>query len=821
MSKAPKKKPAEKDEALSRKDAAHLTMEEAAEELERLAHEIAALDKAYYQKDAPRISDAEYDALRQRNDAIEARYPELVREDSPSARVGAAPAEGFGKVVHSVPMLSLGNAFEDDDVTDFWNRIRKFLNLKEGDELAVTAEPKIDGLSAALRYEKGKLVQGATRGDGREGENVTENLRTIGDIPATLKGKNIPDVVEVRGEVYMSHEDFAKLNERQREAGKPVFANPRNAAAGSLRQLDAKVTASRPLRFFAYTWGEMPEMPAETQTGMIEAFEKWGFTVNPLFTRCKSIEELIAFYHDIEERRATLGYDIDGVVYKVDRLDWQNRLGFVSRSPRWAIAHKFPAEQAMTVLESIDIQVGRTGKLTPVARLKPVTVGGVVVSNATLHNEDVIANLDARIGDTVVIQRAGDVIPQVVRVVGERRPKGASPYKFPTTCPVCQSTAVRELNPTTGKLEADRRCTGGLVCDAQAVEKIRHFVSRKAFDIEGFGDTYAQLLFEEKLIRSPADIFTLRDRADRVKDAIRKQRRKLAEERAEKSGKKAKKSIKEEDRTFEGVEKLFENIDERRAVDFDRFLFALGIPHVGEVTAQALAGYFETPKRLLLAVPKLKKERPGQAYFELERVNNIGPQRLERLLSQKWQSEDSDLFSQEEEFQKQFDKLDLGGFGRLAKESLERHYGDWSFFVQSMQEASKQVPGRSYLDFVGQENLGPAVVESFVDFFSEQHNLDVVEQLLEQVSVRKPQMPSGEQLLAGEIVVFTGTLQTKSRDEAKKQALGLGAKVTSSVSKETTIVVAGEKAGSKLDKANKLGVKVLSEEEWFEKIGLN
>lgn len=821
MTRAPKKQAPQKDEALSRKDVSHLTMEEAAEELARLAADIAEHDKAYYQKDAPRISDAEYDALRKRNDAIEARYPELVREDSPSLRVGAAPADGFGKVVHSVPMLSLDNAFDDADVTNFWNRIRKFLNLKENDELAVTAEPKIDGLSASLRYEKGKLVQGATRGDGREGENVTENLRTIGDIPATLKGKSIPDVVEVRGEVYMSHEDFAKLNERQREAGKPVFANPRNAAAGSLRQLDAKVTAARPLRFFAYTWGEMPAMPADTQAGMIEAFETWGFTVNPLFTRCKSIDELIAFYHDIEERRATLGYDIDGVVYKVDRLDWQNRLGFVSRSPRWAIAHKFPAEQAMTVLESIDIQVGRTGKLTPVARLKPVTVGGVVVSNATLHNEDVIESLDARIGDTVIIQRAGDVIPQVVRVVRERRPESSVAYKFPNECPICHSSAVREINPATGKLEADRRCTGGLVCDAQAVEKIKHFVSRRAFDIEGFGDTYAQLFFEENLIKSPADIFSLRDRSDKVKEAIGKQRQKQAEERAEKLGKKAKKSIKEEDRTFEGVEKLFEKIDERRTIDFGRFLYALGIPHVGEVTAQALATYFKTPKKLLATVAKLQKERPGQAYLELERVANIGSKRLKELSSREWRNKDSDLFGQQETFQERFDRLNLDGFNRPAKESLEEHYGSWSSFIRAMEDVSLHAPGQSYEEFAREENVGTAVVESFIDFFSERHNLEVVERLLEQVSVRKPERPSGMQLLAGETVVFTGTLLTKSRDEAKRQALRLGAKVTGSVSGETTIVVAGEKAGSKLDKANKLGIKVLSEEEWFEKVGLN
>lgn len=558
-------------EALSRKPADQLTMDEAAEELERLAAEIAKHDKLYYQKDAPRISDADYDALRKRNDAIEARYPELVREDSPSQRVGAEPAEGFGKVVHSVPMLSLGNAFDDSDVTDFWNRIVKFLNLKEGDELAVTAEPKIDGLSASLRYEKGKFVQGATRGDGREGENVTENLRTIADIPDTLKGKNIPDVVEVRGEVYMAHTDFSQLNERQREAGKPVFANPRNAAAGSLRQLDAKVTASRPLRFFAYTWGEMSDMPADTQKGMIDTFDKWGFTVNPLFQRSTSVEELLAFYHDIEERRASLDYDIDGVVYKVDRLDWQGRLGFVSRSPRWAIAHKFPAEQAMTVLEKIEIQVGRTGAMTPVARLTPVTVGGVVVSNATLHNADEIERLGVRPGDTVVVQRAGDVIPQIVRVV-EDRPRGKKKYEFPDKCPECGSHAVREINPKTGKLDAVMRCTGGLVCPAQAVERLRHFVSRNAFDIEGLGEKQIAAFYEDGLIARPDDIFTLEER----------------------DGKSLKKLKDREGWGATSAKKLFDAIDQRREVELDRFIFALGIRHVGETNARLLARSYGT-----------------------------------------------------------------------------------------------------------------------------------------------------------------------------------------------------------------------------------
>ena len=607
MSKSAKSKAPEKDEALARKEVSHLTMEEAVEELERLAAEIATHDELYHRKDAPKISDAAYDELRKRNEAIEQRYPELVREDSPSNRVGAAPAEGFGKVLHKVPMLSLANAFDDADVREFCGRIRRFLNIKEDETLAATAEPKIDGLSAALRYEKGKFVLGATRGDGREGENVTENLGTIADIPKVLKGKNIPDIVEVRGEVYMSHQDFAALNEGQKEAGKPVFANPRNAAAGSLRQLDAKITASRPLRFFAYTWGEMSAMPADTQSGVIEAFETWGFTVNPLFRRCDSVEALIAFYHEVEERRAGLGYDIDGVVYKVDRLDWQNRLGFVSRAPRWAIAHKFPAEQAMTVLEKIEIQVGRTGKLTPVARLAPVTVGGVVVSNATLHNQDEIERLGVRPGDTVVVQRAGDVIPQIVRVV-EDKPRGKKKFVFPETCPECGSHAVREVNPKTGKMDVDRRCTGGLVCPAQAVERLRHFVSRNALDIEGLGEKQIAAFYADGLIARPDDIFTLEAR-----------------------DKKSLKKLKDREGWGEtSARNLFEAIEARRKVDLDRLIFALGIRHVGETNARLLARSYGTLENFE-AQMRAAASREGPAWEELMSIDGVGEVLAEAL----------------------------------------------------------------------------------------------------------------------------------------------------------------------------------------------
>lgn len=586
-----------------------LTFEEAAEELERLASEIAQHDKLYYQKDAPVISDAAYDAMRRRNDEIEKRYPELVREDSPNKRVGAAPADAFGKVVHKVPMLSLSNAFDDADVVEFWNRVHRFLNLKGDAELAVTAEPKIDGLSAALRYENGRFVQGATRGDGREGENVTENLRTIKDIPHQLKGRNLPDVFEVRGEVYMSHADFAAINERQAKDGKPLFANPRNAAAGSLRQLDPKITASRPLSFFAYTWGEASEIPADTQSGVMDQFRKWGFPVNPMFRVCKSIEELLAFYHDVEEKRASLGYDIDGVVYKVNGLDLQDRLGFVSRSPRWAVAHKFPAEQAMTVLEGIDIQVGRTGALTPVARLHPVTVGGVVVSNATLHNEDEIERKDIHIGDTVVVQRAGDVIPQIVRVVLEKRPKGAKRFKFPELCPACGSHAVREADPKTGKLDVVRRCTGGLICPAQAVERLRHFVSRNAFDIEGLGEKQIAAFYADGLIKQPGDIFTLEAR-----DADSLKKLKNREGWGDTSAK-----------------KLFAAINERRTIDLDRFIFGLGIRHVGETNARLLARSYITLQHFTEEMEKAA-DHDSDAYRDLLSIDGVGDVLAEALI---------------------------------------------------------------------------------------------------------------------------------------------------------------------------------------------
>ena len=703
-----------------------LTLEQAAAELQRLAGEIAFHDARYHGEDAPVISDADYDALRQRNAAIEARFPELMRSDSPSERVGAAPADGFGKVTHAVPMLSLDNAFADEDVRDFVGRVRRFLKFDPlMGELAVTAEPKIDGLSLSLRYEKGSLVSAATRGDGSVGENVTANARTIADIPHELPA-GVPEVVEVRGEVYMSHADFAALNARMAGNGGKVFANPRNAAAGSLRQLNPEITASRPLRFFAYAWGQMSEVPCDTQFDMVRRFGDWGFAINPRMLRCSSVEELLAVYHGIEEDRASLGYDIDGVVYKVDRLDLQQRLGFVSRSPRWAIAHKFPAEKAYTILRDIEIQVGRTGALTPVAKLEPVTVGGVVVSNATLHNEDYIKGIgtdgepirggvDLRIGDTVQIQRAGDVIPQVIAVDLERRPADATAFVFPDVCPACGSHAVREINAKTGRPDAVRRCTGGLVCPAQASEKLKHFVSRNAFDIEGLGDKQVDAFFAEGLVRSPAEIFTLEAR-DKL--ALTKLRNR-------------------EGWGAVSAKNLFEAINARRRIDLNRFIFALGIRHVGEGNAKLLA----------------------------------------------------------------------------------RAYGSFSAFSAAM-EAAQDRSSEAWAELNAIDGIGETVAEAVVQFFGEDHNREALTALLAEVTPQDAEKISAEgSPVAGKTVVFTGSLERMTRDEAKAMAERLGAKVAGSVSKKTDLVVAGPGAGSKLKTAQDLGIEVITEDGWFDLVG--
>jgi DNA ligase (NAD+) len=707
-----------------------LTSAEAEKELDRLAQEIARADRRYHGEDAPEISDADYDTLRQRNAQIEARFPLLVRPDSPSHRVGAKASDRFAKVTHRVPMLSLDNAFEDQDVADWLARVRRFLGMKEDEPVVVAAEPKIDGLSASLRYENGVLVQGATRGDGSEGEDITANLRTIDDIPLRLKGKP-PAVLEVRGEVYMTHKAFEALNKRQEKEGKPTYANPRNSAAGSVRQLDPSITASRALNFFAYTWGDISQPPAKSQSGMLEKFQDYGFIINPLAKKRETLEDILKIYRDIESKRARLGYDIDGVVYKVDRLDLQERLGFVSRSPRWAIAHKFPAEQAETVLEDIEIQVGRTGKLAPVARLKPVTVGGVVVQNATLHNEDEIQRLDARIGDTVVIQRAGDVIPQILRIIAEKRPKNAKPYQFPHKCPVCGSHAVREVDEKTGKMDVDRRCTGGLICDAQTVERLKYFVSRDAFDIEGLGGTMIELFHDKGLLKEPADIFALTEKPEKVSKVLAEHRASLSEERRAAEGKEAVKTkAKKEDREDKVVENLMAAIERRRTIGLDRLINALGIRHVGETTARLLARHY----------------RSIDAFRGGMKADN-------------------------------------------AKEELE-----------------------------SLEGIGGVVAEAIYDFFDEPHNVKALDRLLKWLKVTNMAAPSKSSPVSGKTVVFTGTLEKMTRQEAKARAESLGAKVSGSVSAKTDIVVAGPGAGSKLKDAQKYNVQILDEDAWLKLI---
>ena len=690
------------------KPVAELSEAEAVEELTQLADELAANDIRYFQEDAPSLSDAAYDALKRRNAEIEARFPHLVRENSPSLRVGAARTEAFSPVEHGTPMLSLDNAFSDEDAVEFDARVRRFLRL--GDEVvAYTAEPKIDGLSASLRYERGVLVQGATRGDGRVGEDVTENLRTIGEIPHRLKGSGWPDLIEVRGEVYFGHDDFAALNAAAEAAGQRTYVNPRNAAAGSLRQIDPKITAQRRLRFFAYAWGLISDPFADTQWQALAALKSWGFQVTPQAARLEGAEGLLGAYAKMEALRPKLSFDIDGVVYKVDRLDWQGRLGFVSRSPRWAVARKFPAEQARTVLQAIDIQVGRTGAVTPVARLSPVTVGGVVVENATLHNADEIARKDLRIGDTVIIQRAGDVIPQIVSVVLEERPKRAKRYVFPTHCPCPLHTPLARETTASGAETVVRRCTGEFACPFQRIEHLIHFVSRRAFDIEGLGVKQLQAFFDEGLIKEPADIFRL-GRNDQALAMLR-----------------------ERDGYGEtSVANLVRGIEARRIIALDRFIYGLGIRHIGETTAVTMARGYLT----------------AQAFLEaMDRVADRDPEAMAEL-----------------------DALD---------------------------------------------QVGAAVIEAAAAFFAEDHNRRMVANLVDQLDILDAEAPKTDTAVAGKTVVFTGALERLTRDEAKAQAEALGAKVASSVSKKTDIVVAGPGAGSKLKTAAELGLQVLTEDEWL------
>ena len=699
-----------------------LTEKQAKAEYARLQSEITQHDKRYYQQDRPTVSDADYDDLRKRYNAIEARFPDLRTLESLSLKVGAAPTGKFRKVRHALPMLSLDNAFADRDVADFVARIRRFLKLSEDEPIAFSAEPKIDGLSMSLRYEGGELTTAATRGDGAEGEDVTANIKTIKEVPQRLKGKHVPKICEVRGEVYMTKQAFLELNERQKAAGGELYVNPRNTAAGSLRQKDPAITASRPLGFFAYAWGEMSDMPADTQSGMIKWFEACGFKTNPLTRLCRSTDELIDFHRKIEEQRSHLDYDIDGVVYKVDRLDWQERLGFVSRSPRWAIAHKFPAERATTVVRGITITVGRTGALTPTAQLEPVGVGGVIVQNVTLHNEDYIKGIggdgeplregrDIRIGDTVIIQRAGDVIPQVVDVVLDKRPRDAKPYHFPKKCPCYLHTDIVREEIATGEEGARARCTGEFACPYQKIEHLKLFCSRRAFDIEGLGEKQVELFFEKEWVKEPADIFTLPARNNKIKL-----------EEVEGYGETS-------------VRNLFAAIEQRRKISLERFIYALGIRQVGETTALALA----------------------------------------------------------------------------------RGYGSWKVFHDACLKVTKG-DEEAIAEMDALDQIGDTVIEAVKAYFGESHNRGIVERLTKEVKILDAEKPKTDSVIAGKTVVFTGSLEKMTREEAKAQAERLGAKASGSVSKKTDYVVAGPGAGSKLAEAQKHGVQVLTEDEWLKLI---
>ena len=684
-------------------------------ELEALSVEIHQHDEAYHNQDAPTISDAAYDALRQRNEAIEAQFPDLILASSPSQKIGAAPAAGFGKVQHSPPMLSLGNAFSEEDVADFYDRIRRFLNLPKDEQVDLIAEPKIDGLSISIRYENGKLVKGATRGDGREGEDVTSNIRAIAEIPNEITS-DCPPIVEVRGEVYMSKSDFADLNERQEETGGKVFANPRNAAAGSLRQKDASVTASRPLKLFAYAWGHVSGVDGQgyggditwkTQSAYYDRLKAWGLPVNPYASVCHNLSDVITLYQKLGSDRATLPYDIDGVVYKVDRLDWQQRLGFVSRAPRWAIAHKFPAEKAETILNDIVIQVGRTGALTPVAELEPITVGGVVVRRATLHNEDeVLQRLDARMGDRVIIERAGDVIPKVVEVLKDKRSGDEVMWSPPRVCPCPLKTET--MRP---EGEAVRRCTGGLECPHQQVARLKHFVSRDALDIEGLGAKTIEAFWEKGVLRTPADIFKIESRGDEFRQEL----------------------LSQDGWGETSVANLFQSINSRRTVRLDKLIYALGIRQVGQTTARDLA----------------------------------------------------------------------------------RAYSDIDNWCQQMEAAHADPLGQEASDLVDIDGIGASVAADLIAFFGDARSRADLDDLVSMLTIEAVEAAASDTAVSGKTVVFTGSLEQMGRAEAKAKAESLGAKVVGSVSKKTDILIAGPGAGSKLKKAQELGVLVLTEEQWL------
>jgi len=841
-------------------------------ELARLAAEIAEHDRRYYTEDAPIVSDAAYDALRRRNDAIEARFPHLLRADSPSKRVGAPPSEEFAKYRHPTPMLSLENAFTEAEVGEFCKRIRRFLGLDAEKPVALTAEPKFDGVSLSLRYERGRLTVAATRGDGWEGEDVTRNARTLAEVPQVIAAADLPEVIEVRGEVYMAKSAFLKLNDAQAAAGKATFANPRNAAAGSLRQLDPNVTAARPLRFYAHGWGEASALPAQHQYDMMKAIAGWGFAISDKLDRVDTLEAALEHYRGLEAERAELDYDIDGVVYKVDRLDWQQRLGRVSRAPRWAVAYKFPAEKAQTVLKAIEIQVGRTGALTPVAKLEPVTVGGVVVQNASLHNEDEIQRLGVKIGDTVIVQRAGDVIPQILGYVPEKRPENAEAFEFHHFCPECKSPAIREIRWSTGEEDAIRRCTGGFDCPAQAREALKHFVSRSAFDIEGLGEKQIEFFWNKELIKEPADIFKLEWYNDKLTKPIQKW-----EGYGEKS-----------------VNNLFNAIRNRTTIELDRFIYAIGIRHVGLETARYLALSFSSfnifrnnIKNIIWKIKwlwivfmriyikdwillsydikgSLKNDwiefsnlaheleaRRARARKALEKYGGIGPIMSRKIIQQALESYKSTSFKyipgSTTYYSKQVQNLLISieynerenkTVQDILKDPVEETLNAWKNFHDKLDRRFVSLDTNYYKDdyyiiYINRifdniikkeediidpissiERIGNTVSFSIINFFLAPRNVDAIDRLLQYVKIEEYESPTGESPLSGKTLVFTGTMEGMTRDEAKARAQALGAKVAGSVSAKTDYVIAGPGAGSKLNKARDLGVEILDEEAW-------
>ncbi len=768
----------------------NLTHDMARAELAALANEIRMHRDAYYVDDNPTLSDAEFDALERRNALIEQKFPKLIRDDSPSKYVGAKASTKFKKHTHHVPMLSLDNAFSKEDVTAFVDRARKFLGLDKAALLPFTAEPKIDGLSLSITYLKGVLKTASTRGDGKEGEDVTANVLQIPEIPRTLHCENPPEEIEIRGEVYMDDAGFNELNQNQIAKGAQIYANARNAAAGSLRQIDAQITATRPLKFFAYATGYETAPIAKTQMELIETLGKWGFKTNPLTKIFNDADGLVAHYNHIGELRENLGYEIDGVVYKVNDLALQDRLGIVTRFPRWAIAHKFPAKPSKTKLLDIDIQIGRTGVLTPVARLEPVAVGGVMVSNATLHNEDYIHELDIRIGDTVFVQRAGDVIPQIIGIDKDLRPNVAAVFHFPHICPCPLKTVVSRItDKESGETEVAARCSGEYDCPHQKKRHLEHFVSRTAYDIDGLGPRQIEIFLEKGLISAPADIFRLKDKRNAL-------------EGLEGFGETS-------------INNLLNAIEARRNIGLDRFIYALGVRHIGQTTSGLLARNFGSWDRFKQAVTDASTARPNENFQRLSVIDGLGPVMRDKLLEASDKiSPPDDLFGS--------DLLEVirpvQGLNTKAKQALLAHFHDAKEFVEIVKSAANGKPKQAYIDFFSQDGMGEVATDALIEFFQSERAMSGLNDLLSEVIITEIAAAKQDTAIAGKTVVFTGTLQTLSREEAKQQAINLGAKVSGSVSAKTDYVVAGAEAGSKLTKAQSLGVKVLTEAEWVEMI---